>query len=252
MINIEKMSQTVKVIAENAESLFQLAKDRFDIADDEDLDHTDKDTPSKAGSTTDKINDKITDKIKDQISSKLEDSHQLLQMAEQMLSQVIDPLVADYLKRHIAFHSKVKVKIKTLPHFKGSIPKYESDGASGLDVRAQLSGSIIIKPFERVLVPTGLSMEVPIEYEIQARPRSGLSLKKGLTLVNTPGTIDADYRGEIKMIMINLGQEDVQIEDQDRIAQLVIAPVVKAQFVFSDELSNTERGNSGFGSTGAK
>lgn len=232
MINIEKMSQRVKVIAENAESLFQMAKERFDTEDEN-------------GSTR-------SDKIKEQIVTKLEDSQQLFQMLEQVLSQVIDPLVGDYLKRHIDFYAKVKVKIKTLPHFKGSIPQYESDGASGLDVRAQLQESLVIKPFERVLVPTGLSMEVPKEYEIQARPRSGLSLKKGLTLVNTPGTIDADYRGEIKMIMINLGQEEVIIEDQERIAQLVIAPVVKAQMVLANDLSDTERGESGFGSTGTK
>jgi len=109
-----------------------------------------------------KIKEQITGKITDKITDKIEDTQQLFQMFEQMLSQVVDPLVADYLKRHIDFYSKVKVKVKTLPHFKGAIPQYESDGASGLDVRAQLQESMVIKPFERVLVPTGLSMEVPI------------------------------------------------------------------------------------------
>lgn len=164
----------------------------------------------------------------------------------------VESMVSDYIRQQQDFQKRVSVKIKTLPHYKGDLPKYESQGASGLDVRAQLSEPLVIEPMQRVLVPTGLSMEVPVEYEIQARPRSGLSLKKGLTLVNTPGTIDADYRGEIKMIMINLGKEPVTIEDQERIAQLVICPVIKADFEWTDELTDTERGEGGFGSTGSK
>ncbi len=103
---------------------------------------------------------------------------------------------------------------------------------------------------ERILVPTGLTFEVPLGFEIQARPRSGWAAKHGLTLMNTPGTIDADYRGEIKVILVNLGTETVTIQDQDRCAQLVICPIIHAQFELSTDLSSTERGAGGFGSTG--
>jgi dUTP pyrophosphatase len=145
----------------------------------------------------------------------------------------------------------MKVKIKKWEHFKGDLPAYQSAGASGFDVRAQLQGqSLTLKRGERALVPTGLSFEIPIGYEIQARPRSGWAAKHGLTLMNTPGTIDADYRGEVKIILVNLGQEDVVIQDQDRCAQLVICPIYQAQFEVSEDLSNTERGAGGFGSTG--
>jgi dUTP pyrophosphatase len=145
----------------------------------------------------------------------------------------------------------MKVKIKKWEHFKGDLPAYQSAGASGFDVRAQLQGqSLTLKRGERALVPTALSFEIPIGYEIQARPRSGWAAKHGLTLMNTPGTIDADYRGEVKIILVNLGQEDVVIQDQDRCAQLVICPIYQAQFEVTEDLSNTERGAGGFGSTG--
>ena len=145
----------------------------------------------------------------------------------------------------------MKIKIKKWTHFRGELPAYQSAGASGLDVRAQLEGkTILLKKGERAMVPTGLSFEIPIGFEIQARPRSGWAAKQGLTVLNTPGTIDADYRGEVKVILVNLGQEDVVINDQDRCAQLVVAPVIQAQFELSDELSDTERGAGGFGSTG--
>ncbi len=144
----------------------------------------------------------------------------------------------------------VPVKVKKLSHFKGELPAYHSLGASGFDVRAQLEKSLILKPQERTLIPTALSFEIPLGFEIQARPRSGLAIKQGLSLVNTPGTIDADYRGEVKVIVINLGTENIEIKDQDRIAQLVIAPVYQAQFEVVTELSNTLRGVGGFGSTG--
>ena len=144
----------------------------------------------------------------------------------------------------------MKVKVKKLAHFKGNLPAYESAGASGFDVRAQLSESLVLKPGQRALVPTGLSFEIPVGFEIQARPRSGWAAKQGLTLLNTPGTIDADYRGEVKVIVVNLGQEDVAIHDQDRCAQFVIAPVIQAQFEAVDELGETARGAGGFGSTG--
>ena len=145
----------------------------------------------------------------------------------------------------------MKVNVKTWAHFKGELPTYQSAGASGFDVRAQLEGkTLVLKKGERALVPTGLSFEIPLGFEIQARPRSGWAAKHGLTLMNTPGTIDADYRGEVKIILVNLGQEDVQIQDQDRCAQLVICPIYQAQFQLVDELGTTERGAGGFGSTG--
>lgn len=145
----------------------------------------------------------------------------------------------------------IKVKIKTLSHYQGELPVYQSAGASGFDVRAQLEGkSVVLKKGERAMVPTALSFEIPLGYEIQARPRSGWAAKQGLTVLNTPGTIDADYRGEVKIILINLGQEDVVIQDQDRCAQLVIAPIYQAQFEHVTELTDTERGAGGFGSTG--
>lgn len=145
----------------------------------------------------------------------------------------------------------MKVKIKTWTHFKGELPAYQSIGASGFDIRAQLEGkTLTLKKGERALVPTALSFEIPLGYEIQARPRSGWAVKQGLTVLNTPGTIDADYRGEVKIILINLGQEDIIIQDQDRCAQLVIAPIYQAQFELVGDLSDTERGVGGFGSTG--
>ena len=146
--------------------------------------------------------------------------------------------------------NKVEMKIKKLAHYKGDLPRYETIGASGFDVRAQLEQPITLAPGQRFLVPTGLSLEIPIGYEIQVRPRSGLAIKQGVSLVNTPGTIDADYRGEVKVIVINLGQEPVTINDQDRIAQFVLCPVVQAQFVLADSLTETVRGAGGFGSTG--
>lgn len=146
---------------------------------------------------------------------------------------------------------KVPLKIKRLAHFRGELPAYQTPASSGFDVRAQLEqNSISLSPGERALIPTGLSFEITLGFELQARPRSGLAIKNGISLVNTPGTIDADYRGEVKIIVINLGQEVVEIKDQDRIAQLVLAPVVQAEFLLSHELSETERGSGGFGSTG--
>lgn len=145
---------------------------------------------------------------------------------------------------------KLNVKIKRLENFKGELPAYQSAGASGFDVRAQLAGPVTLNPGERAMIPTGLSFEIPVGFEIQARPRSGWAAKSGLTVLNTPGTIDADYRGEVKIIVINLGQEAVTIADQERCAQLVLAPVYQAQFELADELSTTERGAGGFGSTG--
>lgn len=146
----------------------------------------------------------------------------------------------------------VSVRVKTLSNFKGELPKYETTGASGVDVRAAIKKPIEIQPGERVMIPTGLQVAIPEGYEIQARPRSGHAVKQGLTLLNTPGTIDADYRGEIKIIAINLGQEPITIKDQERIAQLVVCPVIQAHFEIVEELDETVRGEGGFGSTGAQ
>jgi dUTP pyrophosphatase len=145
---------------------------------------------------------------------------------------------------------KVTVKVKTLENFKGELPKYETIGASGLDVRACLDQALILEPGQRVAIPTGLSVEIPMGYEIQVRSRSGWALKEGISVLNSPGTVDADYRGEIKIILANMGNKPVKIHDQDRIAQLVLCPVLQLQWEQVDTLSMTDRGAGGFGSTG--
>ena len=132
------------------------------------------------------------------------------------------------------------------------IPKYETLGSSGMDIAAHINENIIINPGEKALVPTGFSMAIPRGYEVQIRPRSGLAAKKNITVLNTPGTIDADYRGEIKVILINLGKEKFVVENGERIAQMVVCPVVQANLEEVKELSETKRGSSGFGSTGNK
>ncbi len=145
---------------------------------------------------------------------------------------------------------KIPLKVKLLENFRGDLPKYETLGASGFDVRAQLKTPLILKPGERAMVPTGLSFEIQLGYELQCRPRSGWAAKKGLSVLNTPGTIDADYRGEVKVILINLGSEPVEIQDQERMAQLILAPVVQAEFMVVNDLTSSDRGAGGFGSTG--
>jgi dUTP pyrophosphatase len=145
---------------------------------------------------------------------------------------------------------KLKMRVQKLAHYKGELPAYQSSLASGFDVRAQVNHEIVLQPGERALVPTGLAFEIPEGYEIQARPRSGLAIKSGISLVNTPGTIDADYRGEVKIILINLGGEPFVIKDQDRIAQLVLCPIYQADFEVVEVLGQTARGAGGFGSTG--
>lgn len=131
------------------------------------------------------------------------------------------------------------------------LPSYQSEDASGMDLLADVEDNVCLEPGERKLVATGLSMEIPSGYEAQIRPRSGLAVKHGISMVNTPGTIDSDYRGEIKIIMINHGSETFTIKRGDRIAQMVIAPVVHAEIVEITELSRTVRGGGGFGSTGS-
>jgi len=130
------------------------------------------------------------------------------------------------------------------------LPKYETVASAGMDLRAHLSESITLKPLERALVKTGLFIELPVGFEAQVRPRSGLALKKGITVLNSPGTIDADYRGEIGVILINLSADEFIIENGERIAQLVIAKYQQAEFIEVNELSETARGTGGFGSTG--
>ena len=143
------------------------------------------------------------------------------------------------------------IKLKLLPHYRGNLPKYESEFSSGFDVRAQLGDSVIdLKPGDRTVIPTALSFEIPQGFELQVRPRSGLAAKIGITTLNSPGTIDSDYRGEVKVIIINHGSEVFQIKDQDRIAQIVLCPIVRAKFSIVEELSDTTRGSGGFGSTG--
>jgi len=129
-------------------------------------------------------------------------------------------------------------------------PDYATAGSSGADIRAFVESPITISPGERILVPTGIFTEIPIGYEIQVRPRSGLAFKNGITCLNTPGTIDADYRGEIKVLLINLGQENFVINSGDRIAQLVVASVTSATYKLSSELNQSDRGAGGFGHTG--
>lgn len=147
-------------------------------------------------------------------------------------------------------HPLANIKVKTLEHFKGDLPIYHSLLASGLDVRAQINKELIIHSLERVLVSTALSFEIPPAYEIQVRSRSGWAYKKGVSVLNSPGTIDADYRGELKIILVNLSNQDVSIFPQDRIAQLVLAPVVQINWEPYKKLSSTQRGEKGFGSTG--
>ena len=132
------------------------------------------------------------------------------------------------------------------------LPAYATAGAAGLDIRANLTESIVLKPFERRLIPTGLFLEIPDGYEVQVRPRSGLAFKHGITVLNSPGTIDADYRGEVGVLLINLSQEDFEITHGERVAQIVVAPYVQANWIASEALSETDRGEGGFGSTGKK
>tara|TARA_Y200000002_G_scaffold367852_1_gene360318 strand:- start:1552 stop:1992 length:441 start_codon:yes stop_codon:yes gene_type:complete len=132
------------------------------------------------------------------------------------------------------------------------IPKYETSGSSGMDLAANIKENLEIKPGETQLIPTGLAVSIPQNFEIQIRPRSGLAAKNQITVLNTPGTIDADYRGEIKVILINLGKKDFIIEKGSRIAQMVLCPVIKANLKEEENLDSTKRGSSGFGSTGSK
>ncbi len=144
------------------------------------------------------------------------------------------------------------MKIQIINNSKHSLPQYATSLSAGMDLRANLDSPIVMRPLERVLVPTGLSIALPAGYEAQVRPRSGLALKKGITVLNSPGTIDADYRGEIRVILVNLSAEEFVIEDGERIAQMVIARHEQAEWEEVDVLNETERGTGGFGHTGTK
>jgi dUTP pyrophosphatase len=144
------------------------------------------------------------------------------------------------------------MKIKVINKSKHKLPEYSIEAAAGMDLRANLENEIILKPMERIMVLTGLFLEIPVGYEAQIRPRSGLAIKKGITIINSPGTIDADYRGEVCIILVNLSNENFVIEDGERICQMVIAKHEKAEWDNVEILFDSERGSGGFGHTGKK
>jgi len=144
------------------------------------------------------------------------------------------------------------MKIKIINKSKHELPSYATQAAAGMDLRANLDEPIVLKSLERTLVPTGLFMELPVGHEAQVRPRSGLAFKNGVTVLNSPGTIDADYRGEVKVILVNLSNETFTINDGERVAQLVIAKHEQAEWIEVEQLEETARGDGGFGSTGKK
>ncbi len=146
-----------------------------------------------------------------------------------------------------------KVAVEVLPHARDlPPPAYESEGASGLDLRAAVEGEVTIEPGKWALIPTGIKAAIPEGFEGQVRPRSGLALKHGITVLNAPGTVDSDYRGEVKVILVNLGSRPFVVKRGDRIAQLVITPVARAKIEVVEKVPPTERGEGGFGSTGVK
>ena len=144
------------------------------------------------------------------------------------------------------------MQLKVINQSKHPLPQYETKGSAGMDVRANITEAITLRPLERTLVKTGLFVEIPLGFEMQVRPRSGLAFKKGITVLNSPGTIDADYRGEIGVLLVNLSSEDFVIEDGERIAQLVIASHEQPQWQEVEILEESNRGQGGFGSTGTK
>ncbi|MCC8089767.1 MAG: dUTP diphosphatase [Rikenellaceae bacterium] len=144
------------------------------------------------------------------------------------------------------------MKIKVINKSAFDLPQYETVSAAGMDVRANITESVIIKPLDRIIVPTGLFVELPEGHEIQVRPRSGLAAKLGITVLNSPGTIDPDYRGEIKVILVNLSHDEFELRPAERIAQFVFARFERVDWELTDKLSDTERGAGGFGSTGTK
>lgn len=144
------------------------------------------------------------------------------------------------------------MKVQIINKSKHDLPQYETSGAAGLDLKANIEESVFLKPLERAIIKTGLFIALPQGYEAQVRPRSGLAAKKGITVLNSPGTVDADYRGEIGVILVNLSNEIFEVTDGERIAQLVIAKHEQAEWIEVEELDSTQRGTGGFGSTGTK
>jgi len=144
------------------------------------------------------------------------------------------------------------MKVKIVNNSKHELPTYETQASAGMDLRSNLDVPVVLKPLERSLIPTGLFIELPVGYEAQIRPRSGLAIKKGITLLNTPGTIDADYRGEIKIILANISAEEFVVNNGERIAQMVISRHEQAEWMVVEALEETKRGAGGFGSTGTK
>jgi dUTP pyrophosphatase len=144
------------------------------------------------------------------------------------------------------------MKVNIINQSKHALPSYQTNSSAGMDLRANLDSSIVLKPLQRALVPTGLYLELPTGYEAQIRPRSGLAYKHGISIVNSPGTIDADYRGEIKVLLVNLSDQDFTVEDGERIAQMVVARHETVEWLESLSLTETERGAGGYGSTGVK
>jgi len=144
------------------------------------------------------------------------------------------------------------MKINIINQSKHALPSYQTNASAGMDLRANLEKSIILNPLQRTLIPTGLYLELPVGYEAQIRPRSGLAYKHGISIVNSPGTIDADYRGELKVLLVNLSDQSFTIEDGERIAQMVIAKHETIEWQEATMLSETERGSGGYGSTGLK
>lgn len=142
--------------------------------------------------------------------------------------------------------------VKIVNTSRHDLPAYETDNSAGMDLRANLDHPVVLKPLERCLIPTGLFIELPAGFEAQIRPRSGLAIRHGISVLNSPGTIDADYRGEIKVILVNLSSEEYTIHDGDRIAQMIISKVEKIKWLQVDQLEETSRGSGGFGSTGKK
>ena len=143
-----------------------------------------------------------------------------------------------------------KIQVKVVREEGVQLPKYETEGSAGMDVRANIKEAITLKSLERVMIPTGLKVAIPEGYEIQVRPRSGLAIKHGVTMLNTPGTVDSDYRGELKVIVVNLSNEAYTIEPNERIGQFVLNKVEQIEFVEVEELDDTSRGEGGFGHTG--
>ena len=144
------------------------------------------------------------------------------------------------------------MKVKVINRSRFDLPRYATPLSAGMDVRANIDEAVVLRPLERAMIPTGLSIELPEGYEMQIRPRSGLAAKHGITVLNSPGTIDADYRGEIRVILVNLSNEEFRIEAGERIAQMVVAHHEQVEWELAEELAESERGEGGFGSTGKK